>query len=129
MSLLRLAPDISAGEGSTSTSRVLFGCWAPGASQSTLEHAALHHLPLDIVQPGHISFKRHGASKYYLSLKICQEAPGEVGVEILPVNHVQDWVELVSSNCDAPWCWDEPAQVCGISITLPSHLLIVSALT
>ena len=33
------------------------------------------------------------------------------------MNHVQDWVELVSSNCDAPWCWDEPAQVCGINVT------------
>ena len=47
MSLLRLAPDISASKGVTS--RTLL---APGASHSTLEHATLHHLTLDIIQPG-----------------------------------------------------------------------------
>ena len=30
-----------------------------------------------------------------MRLIIGQELPGEVGVKVLPVNHVQDWVELV----------------------------------
>ena len=49
VSLLRLASDVSAGKGLSS--RALLDFSAPGASHTTLEHAALHHLTLDIVKP------------------------------------------------------------------------------
>ena len=100
--LLRVASDISAGKGFTS--RALLGCFAlAGASHSTLEHAPLHHLTLDIVQPDQkLQFNLSRASK------VCQESPGEIWVEVLPVNHVQGWVELVCSNCDTARGWDKP---------------------
>ena len=48
--LLRVASDIFTGKGITS--RILLDCCAPaGAPHSTLEHAPLHHLTLDIVKP------------------------------------------------------------------------------
>ena len=103
--LLRVASDISAGKGFTS--RALLGCFAlAGASHSTLEHAPLHHLTLDIVQPDQkLQFNLSRASK------VCHESPGEIWVEVLPVNHVQGWVELVCSNCDTARGWDKPMNV------------------
>ena len=46
--------------------------------------------------------------------KVCQEAPGKIRVEVLSVNHVQGWVELVCSNCDTARCWNEPVNVLKI---------------
>ena len=100
---MRVASDISAGKGFTS--RALLGCFAlAGASHSTLEHAPLHHLTLDIVQPGQKLLQFHLSR----ASKLCQLAPGEIWVEVLPVNHVQGWVELVCSNCDTARGWDKP---------------------
>ena len=65
-----------------------------------------------------------------MRLIIGQELPGEVGVKVLPVNHIQDWVELVCSNCDAVRCWDKPADMLDRKHYVTTlHLLIVSALT
>ena len=63
-----------------------------------------------------------------MRLIIGQELPGEVGVKVLPVNHVQDWVELVCSNCDAARCWDKPANMLDRKhyITRPSPVNCVS---
>ena len=62
-----------------------------------------------------------------MRLIIGQELPGEVGVKVLPVNHVQDWVELVCSNCDTARCWDKPVNIFNIyNITFPSPVNCVS---
>ena len=52
--------------------------------------------------------------KSFESSKVCQEAPGKIRVEVLSVNHVQGWVELVCSNCDTARCWNEPVNVLKI---------------
>ena len=99
--LLRVASDISAGKGFTS--RALLGCSAlAGAYHPTLEHTPLHHLTLDVFQPDQKLFQFNLSR----ASKTCQLEPGEIWVEVLPVNHVQGWVELVCSNSDTARGWD-----------------------
>merc|ERR1719317_418410 len=87
-SLLGLTSYILAREGLSNNASIAFV--RQGSSHSSLEHAPLHHLAIDIVVQ-----------------------PWEIGILVISVNHVQRWIELVSSDGDAARCWDKPVdRVC-----------------
>ena len=99
-SFLRLTSHIPAREGLSNNASIAFV--RQGSSNSSLEHAPLQHLALDIVvQPD----GRNSSSTLHSVLK---GPPWEIGILVISVNHVQHWVELVSSDGDAARCWDKP---------------------
>ena len=99
--MLGLTSYIPAREGLSNNASIAFV--RQGSSHSSLEHAPLHHLALDIVvQPD----GRNSSSTLHIVL--LNVPPWEIGILVIPVNHVQRWVELVSSDGDAARCWDKP---------------------